>query len=310
MENSIKIFAGRATTYLGKEIAEKLQLPLGKINFINFSDGEIQPSFEESVRGSYVFIIQSTFAPAENILELLMMIDAAKRASADKIAAVIPYFGYGRQDRKDKPRTSIAAKLIADMIAVAGATRVMTMDLHADQIQGFFNIPVDHIYASAIFVPYIEKLGLNDLVIASPDMGGSKRAYAYATYFHTPMALCHKARIKHNEVAEMRVIGDVKGKNVLLLDDIVDTAGTLCKAAEVFMEYGAKSVRAAITHPVLSGPAYENIEKSPLTELIVTNTIPLKQYSPKITVLSVADLFANVIKDVFYHKSISRNFIF
>lgn len=310
MNDNIKIFSGRSSNYLARQIAEELSLPLGKVNFIKFSDGEIQPSFEESVRGSYVFLVQSTFPPTDNIFELLLMIDAAKRASAYKIAAVIPYFGYARQDRKDKPRTSIASKLIADMLAKAGATRVMTMDLHADQIQGFFDIPVDHLYASSIFVPYIESLGLEDMVFASPDMGGSKRAHAYSNYFHTPLAICHKARVKHNEIAEMRIIGDIKNKNVIIMDDIIDTAGTICKAANLFMENGAKSVRAAVTHPVLSGPAYENIDNSPLCEVIVSNTIPLKQNSNKITVLNVSKIFANVMQDVYFHKSISKNFIF
>lgn len=306
----IKIFSGRNSRYLAEQIAKDFGIELGKVNFIDFSDGEMQPSYEESVRGSYVFIIQSTFPPVKNLFEMLLMIDAARRASADKIAAVMPYFGYARQDRKDKPRTSIAAKLIANMLAAAGATRIMTMDLHADQIQGFFDIPVDHLYGSSVIAPYIESLGLEEMVFASPDMGGSKRAHAYANYFHTPLALCHKARVKHNEIAEMRLIGDVKGKNVILMDDIVDTAGTLCRAANLMMDNGANSVRAAVTHPVLSGQAYEKIKESALCELIVTNSIPLKKQCDKITVLSISKLFADVIKDVHSHNPISSNFLF
>jgi ribose-phosphate pyrophosphokinase len=260
---------------------------------------------EESVRGAYVFIIQSTFTPADNLLELLLMIDAARRASAYKIAAVIPYFGFARQDRKDKPRVAIGAKLIANLIQNAGADRIITMDLHADQIQGFFDIPVDHLYSSSIFVPFINSLNLDNLVIASPDIGGSKRANTYSHFLHVPMVICHKYREKANVVSEMTVIGDVKGKNVIIVDDIIDTAGTLTKAADLMMSQGALSVRAFITHPVLSGPAYDRIVNSQLTELYVTDTIPLKKTHEKIKVLTVADLFADVLQRVATNQSIS-----
>lgn len=322
MEHDIKIFSGRSSEYFAKKIAEKLNIPLGKVNFIDFSDGEIQVSFDESVRGAYVFIVQSTFSPIKNLMELLLMIDAAYRASAYKIAAVIPYFGYARQDRKDKPRVAIGAKLISNILHAAGVARVMTMDLHADQIQGFFDVPVDHLFASSIFAPYIRSLNLNNLSIASPDMGGSKRANAYANNLHAGLVICHKARTKPNEVAEMRIIGDVKDKNIIIVDDIVDTAGTLAKAANLMIEKGAKSVRAAVTHPVLSGKAIEKIENSALKELIVTDTIPLdrKNYthneqrgninSNKITVLSATDLFAEIIDKVVNNNSISSSFIF
>lgn len=303
------VFSGRKTQYLADEISEKYGLNFGKVKFIDYSDGEMQPSFVQSVRGKVVFLIQSTFAPIDNLFELLLMIDAAYRASAYKVVAVMPYFGYARQDRKDKPRVAIGAKLIANMLAAAGVSRVMTMDLHADQIQGFFDVPVDHLFASSVFIPYINSLGLDNLVVASPDMGGSKRANAYANHLHAPLAICHKSRTKPNEIAEMRIIGDVKGKNVIILDDIVDTAGTLTKAASLMMENGAKSVRAAITHPVLSGNAFDRVKNSALTELIVTNSIPLKQSCEKITQLSVAGLFADVINKVYNFKSISSSFI-
>ncbi|MBN2680944.1 MAG: ribose-phosphate pyrophosphokinase, partial [Bacteroidales bacterium] len=273
------------------------------------SDGEFQPSFDETVRGTNVFIIQSTHTPTENLFELLLMIDAANRASAYKIVAVIPYFGFARQDRKDKPRVSIGAKLIADLLHAAGVSRVMTMDLHADQIQGFFNVPVDHIYASSLFVPYIKSLNIEDLVIASPDMGGTKRANAYSRFLEAPMVICHKSREKANEVGDMTVIGDVEGKNVIILDDMIDTAGTITKAADMMIEKGAKSVRAVATHPVLSGPAYDRIEKSKIEEVIVTDSIPLTKQSNKIKVLTVADLFAEVIDKVYNYKSISQTFI-
>jgi len=306
----IKIFSGSETKYLAEKIAESYGTNLGRTSKQRFSDGEFQPSYEETVRGSHVFIVQSTFQPTENLFELLLMIDAAKRASAYKIVAVIPYFGYARQDRKDKPRVSIGAKLVADLLEAAGVSRVMTMDLHADQIQVFFNIPVDHLYASSIFTPYLRALNLENLTIAAPDMGGSKRAYAYSTYLGTPVVISHKSRSKANEIGEMKVIGDVKDKNVVIVDDMIDTAGTITKAADIMMENGARSVRVMATHPILSGPAYERIQNSSITELIVTDTIPLKQACDKITVLSVADLFANTIKSVYNQRSISSNFIF
>lgn len=305
----LKIFSGRGSEYIARQIAEKYGKPLGEVKFFDFSDGEMQPSFNESVRGAYVYLVQSTFTPIDNLFELLLMIDAAYRASAYKIIAVIPYFGYGRQDRKDKPRVAIGAKLIANMLAAAGVSRVMTMDLHADQIQGFFDVPVDHIFASTIFVPYIINLKLDNLVVASPDMGGTKRANAYANHLHTGLVVCHKARSGPNEIADMRIIGDVQDKNVVILDDIVDTAGTLTKAAKLMIDNGAKSVRAAITHPVLSADAYKKINDSALTELIVTDSIPLKQECDKITVLPIAELFATVMHQIYDNKSISSSFI-
>ena len=305
VSQNIKIFSGTSSLYLSKQIADKYGVELGKVTMNHYSDGEFQPCLEESVRGAYVFIVQSTFTPADNLLELLLMIDAARRASAYKIAAVIPYFGFARQDRKDKPRVAIGAKLIANLIQNAGADRIITMDLHADQIQGFFDIPVDHLYSSTIFVPFINKLNLDNLVIASPDIGGSKRANTYSHFLRVPMVICHKYREKANEVSEMTVIGDVKGKNVIIVDDIIDTAGTLTKAADLMMEQGALSVRAFITHPVLSGPAYDRIVNSRLTELYVTDTIPLKKTHDKINVLTVSDLFADVIKRVATNQSIS-----
>lgn len=305
----IKIFSGTATKYLAEKISLSSGRELGNINVLRFSDGEFATMYEETIRGSHVFIIQSTFPPADNLLELLMLIDAAKRASAYKIIAVIPYFGFARQDRKDQPRVSIGAKLVADMLTTAGVDRVITMDLHAAQIQGFFNLPVDHLYASSIFVPYIKQLNLDNLVIASPDVGGTKRANSYAKFLQTPMVICHKHRAKANVIEEMRVIGDVKGKNVVLLDDMVDTAGTLTKAAGMMMEQGALSVRAFATHAVLSGKAYENIENSALIELVVTDTIPLKRESSKIKVLSVAQVFADTIDKVYNYQSISNQFI-
>ena len=305
----IKIFSGTATKYLAEKISLSSGRELGNVNVLRFSDGEFATMYEETIRGSHVFIVQSTFPPADNLFELLMLIDAAKRASAYKIIAVLPYFGFARQDRKDQPRVSIGAKLVADMLTTAGVDRVITMDLHADQIQGFFNLPVDHLYASSIFVPYIKQLNLDDLVIASPDVGGTKRANTYAKFLQTSMVICHKHRAKANVIDEMRVIGDVKGKNVVLLDDMVDTAGTLSKAADMMMEQGAKSVRAFASHAVLSGKAYENIENSALIELVVTDSIPLKRESPKIKVLSVAQLFADTIDKVYNYQSISNQFI-
>jgi ribose-phosphate pyrophosphokinase len=309
MSIGIKLFSGRASQDLANQIAEKYGISLGDVNVLEFSDGEFQPSFEETVRGQFVFLIQSTMPPSDNLFELLLMIDAAKRASARQIIAVIPYFGFARQDRKDKPRVAIGAKLVANMLMAAGVDRVMTMDLHADQIQGFFEVPVDHLYASTIFYPELERLNTGNLVMAAPDAGGAKRANSYAKKLNTGLAICHKQRKKANEVAEMTVIGDVRGKDVILIDDMCDTAGTLTKAADLFIENGAKSVRAFCTHAVLSGPAYERIEQSKLTELIVTDTIPLKQKSDKIRVLSVADLFSDVIRRMVNNQSISTHFI-
>jgi ribose-phosphate pyrophosphokinase len=309
MSIGIKIFSGRATKHLSEQIAASYGIPLGDVNVMQFSDGEFQPSFEETVRGQDVFIIQSTMAPSDNLFELLLMVDAAKRASARKIIAVIPYFGFARQDRKDKPRVAIGAKLVANMLMAAGVDRLMTMDLHADQIQGFFEVPVDHLFASTIFFPELEKLNNGNLIMAAPDAGGAKRANSYAKKLNTSLAICHKQRKVANEIAEMTVIGDVRGKDVILIDDMVDTAGTLTKAADLFMENGANSVRAFCTHAVLSGPAFERIEKSKLTELIVTDTIPLKQKSDKIRVLTVADLFADIMRRMVKNESISSHFI-
>ncbi|HLT41169.1 MAG TPA: ribose-phosphate pyrophosphokinase [Sphingobacteriaceae bacterium] len=306
--NKVKLFAGSGTEALSRNIAESYGKPLGDKTLARFSDGEIQPFYNESVRGNDVFLIQSTNMPSDNLLELLLMIDAAKRASAHYITAVVPYFGYARQDRKDKPRVAIGAKLIANLITAAGAHRIMTMDLHAAQIQGFFDIPVDHLDASVIFVPYIKALNLQNLTIASPDMGGSYRARTFAKFFNAEVVICDKQRKRANEVESMSIIGDVTGQDIVLIDDIVDTAGTLSKAASLIMENGANSVRAVCTHPVLSGKAYETIENSALTELIVTDTIPLKQESSKIKVLSTADLFASAIKNVNEHGSISNLF--
>ncbi len=305
----MKIFSGRSTEYLAKKIAESYGTELGKSVVFNFSDGEYQPGYEETVRGKFVFIVQSTFQPTDNLFELLLMIDAARRASAYKVVAVIPYFGFARQDRKDRPRVAIGAKLIADILTAAGVDRVITMDLHADQIQGFFNIPVDHLYASAVFIPYIKSLELDNISIASPDTGGTKRANAYATFLKTEMVIGYKLRERANEVSEMKIIGNVEGKNVILVDDIIDTAGTIVKAADVLTEKGAKSVRAIITHPVLSGPAYERIENSQLSELIVSDTIPLKKESSKIKVLTVSNLFAEVIQKIYNYQSISSSFL-
>ncbi|MDR9399786.1 MAG: ribose-phosphate pyrophosphokinase [Psychroflexus sp.] len=304
-----KIFACSQSHKLGEDIADAYGIPLGKINTSHFSDGEFQPSFEESVRGSRVFLIGSTHPSSDNLMEMFLMLDAAKRSSARHITAVMPYFGWARQDRKDKPRVPIASKMVAKMLEAAGATRIVTMDLHADQIQGFFEKPVDHLYASTIFLPYLRKLGLDNVTIASPDMGGSKRAYAYAKYLESDVVICYKQRAKANKIAHMQLIGDVKGKNVVLADDLVDTAGTLTHAANLMIERGAKSVRAICTHPVLSGDAYKKIENSKLEELIVTDSIPLKQESSKIKVLSCAKLFADVMKAVHYNKSISSKFL-
>jgi len=310
MDSQVKIFSGTASNYLAEKIAASYGQKLGNMTVARFSDGEFQPSFEETVRGCDVFLIQSTFAPADNLFELLLMIDAAKRASAKEIIAVIPYFGFARQDRKDKPRVAIGAKLTANLLSAAGVTRIMTMDLHAEQIQGFFDVPVDHLYASSVFLSYIKELNHTKLTIAAPDMGGSKRANAYAKYLNTDIVICYKQRKEANVIDRMTMIGEVEGKDVILIDDIVDTAGTLTKAADMMMERGANSVRAICTHAVLSGKAYETIEKSKITELIVTDTIPLKKESPKIKVLSVAGLFADVFDRVHNFKSISSHFIF
>ncbi len=306
-----KIFAGRGSKVIAEKIAKAYGQELGIVAFTEFSDGEFQPSFEETVRGGRVFLINSTNPPAENLFELLQMCDAAKRASAKHITAVMPYFGYARQDRKDKPRVPIGAKLVANLLTAAGATRIMTMDLHADQIQGFFEVPVDHMFSSSLFIPDIEKLGLSDMTIASPDMGGSKRANAYGNQLGAEVVICYKQRskVKANTIEKMTVIGEVEGRNVILLDDMIDTAGTLTKAADMLIDKGAKTVRAYCTHPVLSGKAYERIEKSKLEELVVTDTIPLKMETPKIRVLSTAELFAQVMKKVHHHESISGHFV-
>lgn len=305
----VKFFAGRGTKPLAEKIAKSFGIELGKTTVLEFSDGELQPFYEESVRGCIIFIIQSTPPPAENILELLLMIDAAKRASAYKVVAVLPYFGYGRQDRKDKPRSSIGAKLISNLLVSAGVDRVMTMDLHADQLQGFFDVPVDHLYASSIFVPYIKSLELENLAVAAPDMGGTKRANAYARFLGCHMVICYKVRKKPNVVEEIRAIGDIRGKNIFIIDDMIDTAGTITLAAEMMKNEGALSVRVVATHPVLSGPAYERIEQSFIDEVIVTDSIPIKDFSGKIKVLSIADLFAEVINKVYNYQSISSHFI-
>ncbi len=305
----VQLFSGTASRYLAEKIADYYGYNLGKMSVLQFSDGEMQPVIEESVRGNYVFFIQSTFSPPSNLMELLLMIDAAKRASAGYITCVIPYFGYARQDRKDKPRVPISAKLIAELLQAAGANRIMTLDFHADQIQGFFDIPVDHLKSEAIFTKFLEKEDLTDTIFASPDVGGVKRARIYSKYFEKELVICDKYRKKANEVAGMTVIGEVKGKDIILVDDIVDTAGTLCKAADALMEKGARSVKALCTHPVLSGKAYENIENSALSELIVTDTIPLRQSSQKIRVLSSAKLFARAIRNTHEHRSISALFV-
>lgn len=305
----VKIFSGTSSRYLAKDIALSYGSPLGEVTVTPFSDGEFSPSLDESVRGCDVFIIQSTFAPTYNLFELLMIIDAAKRASAHYITAVIPYFGFARSDRKDKPRVAIASKLVANLLTAAGATRVMTMDLHAPQIQGFFDVPVDHLDASSVFVPYIRDLNLPDILVAAPDMGGVHRAREYAKFFNAEMAICDKHRKRANEIESMTVIGDVEGKDVILVDDIVDTAGTITKAADLMLSKGASSVRAFCTHAVLSGKAYETIEKSGLTEMVVCDTIPLKKESNKITSLSTADLFAKAIRRVYTYESISGLFI-
>ena len=313
-DHQFKIFSCRNSRYLAEKIAAKLGTTLGDSEVTVFSDGEFQPRYLESVRGATVFIVQSTFPPTENIFELLLMADAAKRASAYKVIAVIPYFGWARQDRKDRPRVSIGAKLVANLLHSSGVDRVMTCDLHADQIQGFFDFPVDHIYASSIFLPYLRNLKIDNLAIASPDMGGAKRANAYSRILGVPMIICHKSREKANVVGSMTAIGDVEGKNVVIVDDMVDTAGTITKCAGMLMSKGALSVRAICTHPVLSGSAYERIANSALKEFIITDTIPLKSSdevdTSKFTVLSVADIFAEIIGKVYNNQPISDTFIF
>ena len=303
------VFSGTNSRYLAEKICESLGCPLGKMNITHFADGEFSVSYEESIRGSHLFLVQSTFPNSDNLMELLLMVDAAKRASAKSIVAVIPYFGWARQDRKDKPRVAIGAKLVADMLTVAGIDRLITMDLHADQIQGFFDVPVDHLYASGVFLPYIESLDLDELVIATPDVGGSKRASSYSKYLGVPLVLCNKSRIKANEVASMQIIGDVKGKNVILIDDIVDTAGTITKAADIMLEAGALSVRAIASHCVMSGPATDRVQSSALTEMVFTNSIPYTKGGAKVRQLSIADMFANTIRRVYNNESISSQYI-
>ncbi|CAN5408579.1 ribose-phosphate pyrophosphokinase [soil metagenome] len=309
MESEIKIFSGSATQPFAEKVAAAYGQHLGKLTFQKFSDGEFQTNYEETVRGASIFLIQSTPPPTDNLFELLLMVDAAKRASAHEIIAVIPYFGFARQDRKDQPRVAIGAKLIAELLHTAGVNRIMTMDLHADQIQGFFNVPVDHLYASTLFIPYIESLHLPHLTMAAPDMGGSKRANAYAKHLKSEIVICYKQRTKANVVDSITAIGDVEGRNIVLVDDIIDTGGTLCKAADMMMERGALSVRAFCTHAVLSGKAYESLEKSKITELIVTDTIPLKRESSKIKVVSVTGMFADVFHRIVNHESISSHFL-
>ena len=304
-----KIFACTQSIPLAEQIAKAFGQPLGKVNFSRYSDGEYQPSFEESIRGTRIFIIGSTNPSSDNLMEMLLMLDAAKRASARHITAVLPYYGWARQDRKDKPRVPIAAKLVAKMLETAGATRIITMDLHADQIQGFFEKPVDHLFASTIFMPYLRKLNLPNLCMASPDMGGSKRAYTYSKALESDVVICYKQREKANVVTHMELIGEVKGKNVVLVDDMVDTAGTLTKAADLMVERGALSVRAITTHGLLSGDAYERIENSKLTELIITDSISKDHPSSKIKVLSCAELFADVMHRVHTNTSISSKFV-
>jgi ribose-phosphate pyrophosphokinase len=313
VNHQIKFFAGRGSKYLAEKIAKSYGIKLGSSSIMEFSDGEFQPSYDESVRGATVFIIQSTFPPSDNLMELLLMIDAARRASAYKIVAVMPYFGWARQDRKDKPRCSIGAKLVADILVTAGVDRVMTLDLHADQIQGFFSVPVDHVFASSLFLPFIQNMNLINPAIAAPDMGGAKRASAYAKALKCPVIICHKSREKANIVGDMTLIGQVTGKNVIVIDDMIDTAGTITKAADIMMEKNALSVKAMATHALFSGPAYERIQNSALEEIIITDTIPLKEdhkiCKSKIKILSIADLFADIIRKVFNSESISDTFV-
>jgi ribose-phosphate pyrophosphokinase len=306
MERPIKFFAGNNTKSLAGKIANAFGVELNKSSIIEFSDGEFEPSFDETVRGSDVFLIQSTTPPSDNLMELLLMIDAAKRASAANIIAVMPYFGYARQDKKGKPRVPIGAKLVANLLTAAGVDRIMTMDLHADQIQGFFEVPVDHLYASELFVEDITNLNLPNLIIASPDMGGSKRANAYAKILKSGVVICYKERKEANVIGEMKVLGDVAGKDVVIIDDMVDTAGTLTKAADLMMESGATSVRAYCTHGILSGTAYERLDSSNISELVITNTIPKTHNSSKLREISVADFFAQTITSVVKNESISE----
>ena len=308
--SQFKVFSGTKSRYVANQIAHDLGIELGKMNIQHFADGEFEVSYEESVRGAHVYLVQSTFPNSDNLMELLLMIDAAKRASAKSIAAVIPYFGWARQDRKDKPRVSIAAKLVADLLSAAGIDCLITMDLHADQIQGFFDVPVNHLYASSVFIPYIEQMHLPDLVMASPDVGGAKRANSYAKYFNSPLVLCHKQRAKANVVEKMTIIGDVKDKNVILVDDMVDTAGTICTAANLMKEAGAKTVRALASHAIMSDPASERIMASGLDEMIFSDSIPFDTSKcPKATVISIAGLFADTIQRVHDYRSISSQYL-
>ncbi len=307
---SVKVFSGTKSNYLATEMCKYLGIEQGKMNIQYFSDGEFEVCFEESIRGTECYIVQSTFPNSDNLMELLLMIDAAKRASAKSIAAVIPYFGWARQDRKDKPRVSIGAKLVADLLSTAGIDRLITMDLHADQIQGFFNVPVDHLYASSVFIPYLSSLKLKNMVIASPDVGGAKRANNYAKYFNCPLVLCHKQRAKANVVAQMTIIGDVKDKDVILVDDMIDTAGTICKAADLMKESGARTVRALASHAIMSGPAPERLMKSAIEEVIFSNSIPFDTAKcPKATMLSISPLFADTIRRVHDNESISSQYL-
>jgi len=308
-QSSYMVFSGTATRYLAERICQSLGCPLGKLQITKFSDGEFAVSYEESIRGRDVFLVQSTFPNSDNLMELLLMIDAAKRASARTINAVMPYFGWARQDRKDKPRVSIGAKLVADLLSVAGVNRVITMDLHADQIQGFFDVPVDHLYASGVLLPYLQSLHLDDLVIASPDVGGSKRANTYAKYLGCPLVLCNKTRARANVVAEMQIIGDVVDKNVVIIDDMVDTAGTITKAADLMMASGAKSIRACASHCVMSGPASDRVQESALVEIVFTDSIPYTRRCDKVKQISVADMFAETIRRVIENESISDQYI-
>ncbi len=304
-----KVFSGTNSRYMAEEICKELGVEPGKMNIQYFADGEFEVCFEESIRGHEVYLVQSTFPNSDNLMELLLMIDAAKRASARSVIAVLPYFGWARQDRKDKPRVSIAAKLVANLLTAAGVNRIITMDLHADQIQGFFDVPVDHLYGSSVFIPYIQSLNLENMVIATPDVGGAKRANSYAKYLNVPLVLCHKQRAKANVVATMTVIGDVKDKNVILVDDMVDTAGTITKAADLMISEGAKSVRALASHAIMSDPATQRVNDSGLTEMIFTNSIPYKKGSKKVTVLSVAKMFADTIRRVHEYQSISSQYL-
>ncbi len=308
-QNSFLVFSGTNTKYLAEKICKSLNCPLGQLQITNFSDGEFAVSYEESIRGRDVFLVQSTFPNSDNLMELLLMIDAAKRASARTINAVVPYFGWARQDRKDKPRVSIGAKLIADILSVAGIDRLITMDLHADQIQGFFDVPVDHLYASGVILPYLQSLKLENMVIASPDVGGSKRANTYAKYFGCPLVLCNKTRARANVIESMQIIGDVKDKNVIIIDDMVDTAGTIAKAADIMKEAGAKTVRACASHCVMSGPASERVQNSSLEEIVFTDSIPYSNRCAKVKQISVADMFAETIRRVINNESISSQYL-